>query len=526
MTQWLGRFCKVNSIAKKHLLLITLAVLSLMLAAASPIAAAENEAETSGKVHHWALAWWSDSSIICNLYLDKTGEPLLSDVSVNCGEDVYMAWKNTPACTPSKKNGTQDCKGLYLLYMGLIDPNDKVEEPKTAQITTTASAYNCAEWGSCEENPSMLFTLESDSPPMDKYNLVVIIDKSEVGCESNACLLDMPITEDEGVEVKYWAETTNGNALYERTFKMRNLIVAEDDRSVYRFNLLGNEWLDRTDAAANIWDMFPDVNTDQAGWMKYGDTSTLLFTDSDYALLAGQLIWYGYVDASECEDKGLLENGNANECGEEKARDLAVEWQNRFNDVIFQASQETRIPPRVIKGLIAQESQFWPLWQVKSEFGYGMITENGIDLLLNWNVDYYLELCNRYYTPDQCAVGYSLLSEPKQQFLRGACLLSIGTDAEFVLLADILKAACAQTDHLVETITGHKAADVFTYETLWRVTLGMYTAGVGCMSDAISYSWGINSKTVTWEQIKKNIQPGCEGAKDYFDWVVFYGDPE
>jgi len=194
--------------------------------------------------------------------------------------------------------------------------------------------------------------------------------------------------------------------------------------------------------------------------------------------------------------------------------------------VIFRASQETRIPPRIIKGLIAQETQFWPLWQEESEFGYGMITENGIDLLLNWNLDFYLELCNRYYTPDQCSDGYSLLSETQQQFLRGACLLSVGTDAEFVLLANILKASCQQTDHLVETITGYNAADVFSYETLWRITLGVYTAGAGCMGEAIEYSWEDDAETVSWEQIKENIQPECAGAKEYFDLVVFYGDPQ
>ena len=153
-----------------------------------------------------------------------------------------------------------------------------------------------------------------------------------------------------------------------------------------------------------------------------------------------------------------------------------------------------------------------------------MITENGIDLLLNWNLDFYLEICNRYYTPDQCSDGYSMLSEPQQQFLRGACLLSVGTDEEFVLLANILKAACLQTDHLVEMITDFEAADVFSYETLWRISLGVYTAGAGCMSDAISYTWDDDPDSMSWKQIKKNIQPGCSGAKEYFDSVIFYGE--
>ena len=62
--------------------------------------------------------------------------------------------------------------------------------------------------------------------------------------------------------------------------------------------------------------------------------------------------------------------------------------------------------------MIAQETQFWPQWSEKNEFGYGMITENGIDMLLTWNMDYYLNLCERNYTPDVCVSGYSSLNTP------------------------------------------------------------------------------------------------------------------
>lgn len=476
-------------------------------------------------LYRWVLAWWKDNTIACNIYLDATGNPSFNDVNKYCGEDILTAWKNTPACASSSKTGTKNCKGLYLLFYGVTKPGEETSAPKTPIISTTASQYNCSAWGTCLENPRMVFTIESDQTPATSHTLKVEINEIETACQQSSCLLDMPLTDEEGVEVKYWAETPGGDVLFAHQFKMRNFNLATDTGNQHLFELIGNEWKTSADAAANIWGIFPEIGTSQAKWNQRLDDKDQLGTNIDYSMLAGRLIWYGYVDASGCPNSGLLPNGNADECGLEKAQPLVLEWQNRFNSVILQASEKTKIPPRIIKGLIAQESQFWPMWPSKPEFGYGMMTEKGIDLLLTWNTDYYLDLCNQHYTPDDCDDGYSSLTEEQQQFLRGVSLLSVGTDEEFVLLAEIIKAACAQTGHLVSLITKKEPGEVYDYETLWRISLGVYTSGSGCMSEAINYSWKHYKRAMSWEEFKTQIQPGCYGAKEYFDWVVFYGTP-
>ena len=480
--------------------------------------------QNSSSMYRWVLAWWKDNTIACNIYLNATGNPSFNDVSEYCGEDILTAWQNTPACTSSSKTGTQNCKGLYLLLMGVSKPGEEFVAPKTPKISTSAGQYNCSAWGTCLENPRMVFTIESDQESVTDHTLKIEIDEFETVCQQSSCLLDMPLTDEEGVEVKYWAETSDGSVLYEHDFQMRNQRIATDEGEQHLFELIGDEWTSSADAAANIWNIFPDLNVSRAAWNQRVKDESSLNTDVDYAMLAGRLIWYGYVDASACPDSGLLPNGSADECGVSKAYDLVLEWQNRFNNVILRASQETNIPPRIIKGLIAQESQFWPMWPSKPEFGYGMMTENGIDLLLTWNTEYYLDLCNQHYTPDDCDDGYSSLTEKQRQFLRGASLLSVGTDEEFVLLAEILKASCAQAGHLVELITQKKPGEVYDYETLWRISLGVYTVGSGCMRDAIKYSWNDYKRAMTWNEFKKHIQPECIGAKEYFDWVVYYGE--
>jgi hypothetical protein len=256
--------------------------------------------------------------------------------------------------------------------------------------------------------------------------------------------------------------------------------------------------------------------------MARGNDPDLLQTSEGFALLAGQLIRAGFVDASDCPNGGLIEKGYADMCGNEKARDLVLEWQNRSNPAILKAAQESGIPPWLLKGLIAQETQFWPQWEIEGEFGYGMLTEKGMDMLLNWNLPYFLELCNNYYTPDDCAQGYSLLSDNQQRFLRGACLLSIGTDDEYRLLASMLRASCAQSNQLVKNVTKKDADDLFTYEEMWRLSLGVYNAGAGCMSNALSTAWSDRKNKIDWDAIHGQLSPACRTAGNYFDKVIAY----
>jgi len=480
----------------------------------------ENREEEEVEYFHWVLAWWKNNDIACNIFLTVTGEPSLTDIENTCGSDVLRAWTNTPICNYKIKT---KCAGLYLAFYGLASQEDVAALQEQPKFSTRVSLYNCDAWGTCEEKPQMLFSVEGNFIPSAQAPLVIQIGNQASNCEASNCLVEMPNTGENGLGVAYWVKTMEGEVLFEKRFRMRS-IPLEDRNHDYLFQLLGEEWEGQVDCCANSWDHFPDLETDQSAWMMRGDDPALLYTAENYVLLAGKLIWHGYVDASVCENSGLLPNGAADACGLEQARDMVVEWQNRLDPVIIKAANETFIPPRLIKGLIAQESQFWPLWPEKREFGYGMLTENGIDLLLNWNTEYYLKICNKYYTPDVCGAGYSALDTNQRRFLRGACLLAVGTDEEITLLANILKAACNQTAKIVKNITGEEARSVFSYENLWRVSLGVYHSGVGCMSDAIDYAWSDYGEAMSWEQFKKHIQKECEAARDYFDKVIDLGE--
>jgi hypothetical protein len=122
-----------------------------------------------------------------------------------------------------------------------------------------------------------------------------------------------------------------------------------------------------------------------------------LSTGNEYELLDYELRWY-------------YGPGNYN----------LISWQNQFDRQILDAGRMIRVPPRLLKGMLAQESQFWPLWDQaeRDEVGLGQLTDDGADLALRYSPDLYAGYCHAAATPDRCARGYDLLSDGERQMTR------------------------------------------------------------------------------------------------------------
>jgi hypothetical protein len=57
---------------------------------------------------------------------------------------------------------------------------------------------------------------------------------------------------------------------------------------------------------------------------------------------------------------------------------------------------------------------------------------------------------------------------------------------------------------------------------MWRISLGVYHAGCGCLYDAMLQSWKTN-KSFEWANITRHLTGVCLSASDYFDKVVRFG---
>jgi hypothetical protein len=268
-------------------------------------------------------------------------------------------------------------------------------------------------------------------------------------------------------------------------------------------------------------------------WLQTPVYAEQLKTEVPYALLAGQLIKNGVVDASECTNDGLLFNGNADACGLDKAMSAVITWQNQFDSAILDAARNNRVPAVLLKKLFAQETQFWPgtSWQIW-EYGIGQATSFGLDPLFQYYPEYYQSTCPSVFSQATCQGGYASLSSDNQSLLRGYFALhylnadcetcQAGIDLTVVtssidVFAKLLVANCHQINQVMLNLTKDPGGKSSSYEDLWRFTLANYNAGAGCVSDAIT-PLVTKDKKVSWENVANqliNLGYQCAASIDY-----------
>lgn len=292
---------------------------------------------------------------------------------------------------------------------------------------------------------------------------------------------------------------------------------------LYRFDLLTDEWASSLPGGAMLWQMFPPSDGSLPRLLEQPFSAGYLATTNRYALLAGQLIRKGLVNIASCSDGGLNRNGSASACGERAAAELVLEWQNKYDQKIYDAGLRYNVPARVIKGVIAQESQLWSLSSDPYEQGLGYITESGVSMLLMWNLDYYSSTCLPVYGMAGCASGYASMREDRQMVLRRAVFGRIGTEAEVDLIAAMLYASAAQTQQMVKNVTRTEPAEASTYEDMWKMAIVNYYAGSGCLGSALNAS--INEEyPLKWDALAGYLDETCAIADDYVTRVLRYSE--
>src|SRR4030065_1248658 len=70
--------------------------------------------------YEWWLLRWSDSQLMCQVFIDHESWPTSEEVLIDCGGDVYSQWVSTPPCGGLEDGSALpgDCLGLYLFYVG------------------------------------------------------------------------------------------------------------------------------------------------------------------------------------------------------------------------------------------------------------------------------------------------------------------------------------------------------------------------------------------------------------------------
>ena len=473
--------------------------------------------QPSARLAHWQIARWSDGGAVCDFYSRSSARPTPREVEQACGKEISQAWVDTPEC---KLRPGQACAGLLLLgasAKALDAPGSP--DGNLPPIQMSASPLNCQPGQTCGERPQIRF---SASEPLSGYQIArvhVRVGSTERIYSGSVAQVTVPLTGDQGDSILYWAESSLGDSSETFTLRYRATPLSQNDPPTYRFDLLDARYQSVMAPGVLRWEVFPTAARPLSSAFVQPSGPELLATSYPLIYLAGHLIRSGEVDASSCSDRGLLVDGGASPCGAKLAAARVTAWQNQYDRPIYTAALKYDVPARVLKGMIAQESQFWPVSNDPYEVGLGFMTENGASMLLSWNLDYYRAVCRPLYGATVCYGGYSNLREDRQKMLRGVVFGRMGSSAEIDTLGATLAASAGQTAQLIGNVMHADLSGVTAYDDLWKVTLANYYAGSGCIGAGLRGVAAAQSP-LTWEALDKQLTGVCQIADQYVQKVL------
>jgi len=481
----------------------------------------------------WWMARFEDSSFVCEIVIEHDGQPTPEDIYIDCGEDIYEDWISQDLCTETK---TRHCEGYYIFQIDSI-PSQKEVAIELPPAKAWVSLEGCSPIATsstnlCEFIPQLIITGEEPLPDEEIIGIGGLIDNVPFQCDSPCRILLAP-TDEDGVTVEFWAYSSYGDSSEAYTAQVR---LAEDnegnpDQSYWYVDVISSQWTGEPIAScAEAWNSFPPVGGPPE-WLTTPKRAKDLKTRIPYNYLAANLILAGLVDASECDNGGLLPDSyGANTCGVTAAYPAVIKWQNRFDRLILKTAKETKVPAQMLKRLFARESQFWPSLSEDYDTGLGQLTINGADTTLLWNEAFYEKFCPLALSSERCEKGYLHLDKDEQEALRIGLINTVNATCEDCPLgidlsrADFsvnvfghtLLANCEQAGRIVRNVSGKSPGEVASYEDLWKFTLVNYNAGPGCLGNAIQFTDDFNQE-LTWENVSANLFGVCSLSADYVE---------
>ena len=389
-----------------------------------------------------------------------------------------------------------------------LAPNSVANQ--SAKVDLYASAF--APTGDLTE-PYIILTAFGTTPSASPIGIRGDINGS-LGFTCSTVPCKLPLTADSAVH--FLAD--NGQGRISQTY---TAIVRLSKPSTSTFNVILESFSPEqifVDSCYSIWGGPPGQN---AVWSDQPRTPYQLNTDVTLYLLATRLIQSGMVNVSSCPSGGM-ENGSPNGCGIEQARQAMIEWQNKYDFDIWAVANSTGVPPKIIKTLIMQESQFWPgnSHYFFNEYGLGQINDMGIDVALRWDINLYQQVCSSLKL--NCNVPYNMLPENVRSMIRGALLNQINADcptctngvnmdiahSSVDIIAHVMRANCWETRYILDK----NKVTVPNYEDFWKFTLVSYHSGFDCLDVAIAASSKV-TKSLNWNTLAPNLT--CTGAGTY-----------
>lgn len=478
------------------------------------------EVETQYTEYTWQLISSATGSAICRVIIFHEGYPTSAEAIAACGEKL-TALQQTPTETPSGQATPTAQPSPTLPDPGqlLRDTYWVLRSSREVKFTQKVALPEIIVILSVPPGPvaDPVVTIQAIEPVAGHRITAIHGTANGIAFDCLADVCSLRLGQD--VDLVYWASSSLGDESLRYSATLR---ISQVEQGYLISKTAASPEYVFIDSCANIWDGRATGPT--PAWAQFPETPTELHTSTTLHYLAGRLIASGFVDASDCPNRGLLSNGFPDGCGLEKARAAMLMWQNRFDYVIWSAAKETGIPPRIIKGLIEQESQYWPgnARYKFYEYGLGQINEMGADSALRWESELVSLACSGLFF--NCDVQYSSLSPYSQMMMAGSLVRQVDAECENCnygidlfkaeqsvgVFARILRANCRQTDYILQN-----QGLLASYEDLWRFTLLSYHGGYQCLEYAVEQVRN-NQEPLNWYYLSKYLSI-CPGTKEYIE---------
>ena len=312
------------------------------------------------------------------------------------------------------------CPGLYFIQLDQAEKQRQVEVelPLPGAWLEVAECNPLPGERKCSSLPVLLIRGEEPLPNETILSVQGTVNGEPFVCPGSECRVPVGPTGLDGVALEFWADSSFGDSSEHYTAKVR-LIPWGDftnpegqsiDPNAWYIDVLSDRWVGGELASCSAtWQVFPGLDGPPV-WLTSPDAVEELRSETSFYYLAGQLIHSGVVDASACLDGGLEAVNIASACGVEAAKPMLVEWQNRFDGEILDASTQSGVPARLLKEVFARESQVWPgIFNSYQEAGLGQMTERGADTVLLWNPDFFHQFCPLVLGQPFCDLGFGNL---------------------------------------------------------------------------------------------------------------------
>jgi hypothetical protein len=470
----------------------------------------------------WHLVSNRTGQVICEITVEHTNRPTYQETITICAEEIFPPEPTAqqlrtptpgPGVTlvpsPSPPEEPFDLAEFFqTVSYQFVNTQELV---RTVQVSVAEMVVNLV----VPPNPvGALFISIYAYEPIQGESITEIrgsLNGWEFTCPSSRC--DVLVTSDASLE--FWALSSFGDESKHMKATLR--VVTTDPGKRVEVSSLAPLKLYQ-DACAADWGISSYM---LPGWASFPAQPDDLNTIKPYQYLAGKLLFSGIVKAPDCPGGGLMSSGAPNACGLDAASQAVIDWQNQFDLAIWDTSRTIGIPPRILKTLIEQESQFWPAnaRRLAYEYGLGQLSQAGADVVLRYDNELFNTVCNGLLY--DCSVAYGRLPSWAQATLRGGLMKLMDSECatcangvdlahaqeSIPILARTLRANCRQVKYIMDT----QGLDA-SYEDLWKLTLLTYHSGYSCLDNALD-TLRYNEMTSDWENI--SVFVGCPGGSTY-----------